>query len=141
MNKVKRIKQQKTGHAHQQFSIRICLTGCPIGIDQTVQLESREVRVIEACARSKFCRHRTTLVFRQRGVLHSGVNQHDMVIRIRHLRKLAIARLRASFSRCERPSDYGDFLAFTLSFGKFWSPWQEKRTVSRGARQRGKFIR
>jgi hypothetical protein len=51
-------------------------------------------------------------VFVQRGILHPGINQHDMVIRIRFALKVAIAGFLASWSGCECLSDDCDFLAF-----------------------------
>jgi hypothetical protein len=102
VEKVLRIKHQQTGYTHQQFSARS---------DQTVQFSSGEVRMLEAHARSKFCRYRTNFIFRQRGVLHPGINQHNMVIQIHLVGKVAIAAFGASAFGCECPSEDRDFLA------------------------------
>ena len=53
-----------------------------------------------------------TLVFRQRGMLYPGINQHDMVIRVRWVIKLAICAFAASYSGCQCPGNDRDFLAF-----------------------------
>jgi hypothetical protein len=51
-------------------------------------------------------------IFRQRGVRHITINQHNMIIRIRLAAKFTIALFGASLSRCERPGDDRDFLTF-----------------------------